>query len=223
MKFYHTTWFIFVLVLCAGGLFASVLFLANTFTELEYLNATAGNNFVERYVDEGLPIGFTEGGVRRGNPNAKVRIVEFSDFECPFCREAFFILQDVWTRHEDDIYFEYRHFPIISLHPNAERGAIASMCAEEHNAFWPYHDLLFQNQEDLSDRSLKNFAIILDLDTETFNRCLSSGKYTRKIEQDVRDGLTLGVNATPTFFIEGRKIEGVLPLEIWEQLIKELQ
>lgn len=207
MHFYLKTWFIALLVFASVGLFFCVLFLSETATELEFISA--GDKQDNQDV---LPLGFSKTAPARGNPQAKIQAAVFADFLCPFCRESFFILDDILSRHSDDIYLQFRHFPIISQ--DSQYSAEASMCADEQNKFWEYHDQLFSGQINLT---------VLNLNQEQFDQCASERKYKKLVEDDFNEGKRLGVSATPTFFINGRKIQGVLPPDVWEKLISELK
>ncbi|MEK9165317.1 MAG: DsbA family protein [Patescibacteria group bacterium] len=207
MHFYLKTWFIALLVFASAGLFFCVLFLSEIATQLEFISA--GEKLENQEI---LPLGFSKTAPARGNPEARIQIAIFADFLCPFCRENFFILDDILSRHSDDIYLQFRHFPIISQ--DSQTKAEASMCADEQDKFWEYHDQEFSGQIDLS---------VLNLDQEQFDQCVKDRKYKKLVEDDFNDGRRLGVSATPTFFINGRKIQGVLPLDVWEKLIAELR
>ena len=216
MRFYLKTWFIILLLIAATGLFFSIVFLSEISTQLEFLSA---ENIISQgqFKDQGsLPLGFSQEAPSRGNPQAKIKIVEFSDFQCSFCREVFFVLQEVFAEYKDDIYFQYRHFPMSQ---NSRLTAQASMCAKDQGKFWEYYDLLFRSQTTLDVNSLKNVATIIDLDNQEFESCLDNQKYVKVVQRDSNDGLNLGVAATPTFFINGRKIQGVLPFDVWEKII----
>jgi len=155
-----------------------------------------------------------------GNPEAKVVIVEFADFQCPFCKESAVILKQVLSRYSDDIYFIYRDFPITELHPQALTAALAGQCAWEQNLFWPLHDLLFARQDDLNNQVIMNLAAQAGLDLDKFSLCMDNKKYLEEVLTDLGDGIDLGVAGTPTFFINGYSISGTVPLDKWEELIK---
>ncbi|MBI4999839.1 DsbA family protein [Candidatus Gottesmanbacteria bacterium] len=159
-------------------------------------------------------------GVVKGNPNAKVPIVEFSDFQCPFCAQTQTTLQQIFKAYPDKVKFVYRHFP-LPFHENAQPAALASMCANEQGKFWEYHDKLFGSQEKLTITDLKQYAASLGLDTEKFNTCLESKKYKSQIDKDVADGQAAGVSGTPAFFIYGRPLVGAQPFENFKSIIDE--
>jgi len=156
-----------------------------------------------------------------GPKGALVTIVEFSDFECPYCRQAFPIIREIVNIYGDKIRYIYRDFPVSDLHPNAEKAAEAAQCAYEQGKFWPYHDKLFLNQENLNINDLKLYASQVGLNQELFDVCLDSGKYENEVKQDFNDGVLAGVRGTPTWFIEGVRVEGVIPLQIFKKVIEE--
>jgi protein-disulfide isomerase len=158
-----------------------------------------------------------------GPDDAPITIVEFSDFQCPFCRR---FQQDTYQSLLDaypgKIRFVYRNLPLTSIHPNAMPAAIASLCANDQNAYWPYHDKLFAN-DTLDEATYIQHATDLGLDVDTFTACLASGSHDAFIKQDMDFSLSLGVQSTPTFFINGLAIVGAQPLTNFQQIIdKEL-
>lgn len=222
MKFYLKTWFILFLVIALSLLLFGIIFLSDTATRIELFGAKSVSS-QKAFAGQKANWGIREGSPAKGNKEAAITVVEFSDFQCPFCREAFFILQDVFSRHSDDIYFQYRHFPLDAPHPLARKAAEASMCARQQGKFWEYHDLIFRNQDTLTDASLLEFAIKEGLDVAQFTACLEGTTYAQYVEEDFQAGRALGIEGTPTFFINGRKIQGVLPKDVWEQLIREIR
>ncbi len=154
-----------------------------------------------------------------GRKDAPVTIVEFADFQCPFSKEASFVMRELALKYPEKIYYIYRDFPLTDLHPLARKAAEASECASDQGKFWEYHDKLYQNQSDLSQERLYQFASELNLNTSLFRSCLDSGIYKDEVEKDYQDGLQAGVRGTPTFFINGVKIQGAIPKDIFEKLI----
>jgi protein-disulfide isomerase len=155
-----------------------------------------------------------------GPADAPVTIIEFSDFQCPYCaRFNADTLPQILSDYGDRVRFVYRDFPLTSLHVNALKAAEASECANEQGAYWKYHDLLFQNQSALDDASLKNYAASLGLDTATFNQCLDSDKYMSEIQKDYQDGVAAGVQGTPAFFINGMPLSGAQPYSAFKTAI----
>lgn len=155
-----------------------------------------------------------------GKPEAKVKIVEFSDFQCPYCRQSFPIVREILERYNNKIYFIYRDFPVSDKHPDAQKAAEAASCANLQKKFWPFHDKIFINQEDITVLDLKRYALELGLDRKNFDDCLDSGQFAAEVNEDYLDGIDLGVVGTPTFFINGYRISGSIPEEIFIQLIE---
>ncbi len=157
----------------------------------------------------------------KGLDTAKVTMIEFSDFQCPFCGR--FYTQTLPQIEKDyietgKVKYVFRDFP-LSFHQNAQKSAEAAECADEQGKFWDYHDRLFENQESLDTDSLKKYADELGLDTEKFNDCLDSGKYTEEVQKDFKDGQQAGVRGTPAFFINGILVSGAQPFENFKQVI----
>jgi protein-disulfide isomerase len=154
----------------------------------------------------------------KGRSDAPVTIVEFSDFQCPACGQAFRDLHEVLARRSD-IRLVFRNFPLDSacneaisraMHPDACRAAIAAECARQQNRFWEYHDRLFENQRTLDRESLFRYAREVGLDIPAFRACLDDPATEARIEEDVRAGIAAGIQSTPTLFINGRRIDGAL-------------
>lgn len=165
----------------------------------------------------------TDGYPSLGPADAKIVIVEFSDFQCPFCRrfeqETYQPLLDAYP---GQIRFVYRNLPLTSIHPNAMPAAIASLCAKDQNSFWDYHDKLFSS-ETLDEATYIQYAADLGLNVDTFTSCLSSGSHDAEIKADMDFSLGMGVQSTPTFFVNGLAIVGAQPLTNFQQIIdKEL-
>lgn len=159
-----------------------------------------------------------------GKENAPIKIEEYSDFQCPFCGMFFSdTFPYIKTKYIDAgiANFSYRDFP-LSFHPDAEPAAIAAQCALEQGQFWKMHDLIFQNQNNLSTDLYKQFASELGLDTIKFNSCIESKKYLPEVLDDYFKGASNGVSGTPTFFINGEKLVGAQPFANFEQKIDEI-
>jgi len=159
-----------------------------------------------------------------GSRDAKVIIVEFSDFQCPFCAKAAPVVKKLRESYGDEILLVYRDFPLSSIHPLAEKAAEAAQCAYEQKAFWSYHDLLFERQEEWSAAGVgkfKEYARELGLDGESFDTCLDSGRYAAEVAKDLQEGQHFGVTGTPTFFINGRKLEGAQPYSAFKTIIDQ--
>ena len=165
----------------------------------------------------------TDGFPSIGPANAPITIVEFSDFQCPFCRQwQQNTYQPLMASYPGKIRLVYRDFPLTSIHPNAFPAAEAAQCANEQNAFWPYHDKLF-NSENLSDDIYKQYAQELNLDMTKFNTCITNHTYDKYIQNNSDFATKTGVDSTPTFFINGLALIGAQPIDAFKQIIdKEL-
>ena len=160
------------------------------------------------------------GGAARGPKDAPIQIVEFSDFECPFCLRVFPTVTELLKTYGDRIRLAYRHYPLPN-HPHAKPAAEASACANEQGKFWPYHDRLFSNPGKLTGDDLKQHAVELGLDAAAFNACVDARKYRKDVETDMAAGEAAGVSGTPAFFINGRPVFGAMPIENFRQIIDE--
>jgi protein-disulfide isomerase len=159
-----------------------------------------------------------------GPANAPITIIEFSDYECPFCRRWH---NEVFSRlieaYPEQVRLVYRDFPLSSLHANAFSAAEAANCANEQGAFWEFHDRLFSMELGLGMEAYRSYASQLGLDTQSFIKCLESGRYRDEVQADYDFAADLGVRSTPTFFINGIAIVGAQPFEVFQQVIdKEL-
>jgi protein-disulfide isomerase len=156
----------------------------------------------------------------RGNPDAPVTLVEFSDFHCPFCGQAYPTLKKLLAKYEGKLKLVYRDLPLEEIPSWVVDSPEAARCAGEQGMFWEYHDLLFENQERFGEEVFKEFAERLKLDADAFATCLNSGKFKRSIEADYQEAVRLGATGTPYFFINGMPVGGVRSLEDFEKLIE---
>jgi protein-disulfide isomerase len=152
-----------------------------------------------------------DGAPVRGPADAKITLVEFSDFECPYCSAAVKQVDIVMAAYPKDIKLIYKQFP-LSMHPHAEIAAEASLAAREQGKFWEMYDLLFKNFRQLSRPSIMAMAKELGLDMDKFTADLDSGKYKAVVEKDLADGETAGVYGTPSFYINGKQYNGEVTL-----------
>jgi len=167
-----------------------------------------------------VQVGFDPARVR-GNPKAKVMIVEFSDFQCPFCGQVQGTLKNVLSKHQNAVALAFRDMPVTQIHPMAMGAAEAGRCAGEQGKFWELHDLMFAEQSTLDKNGLFAKAQKVGLDTKQFETCLASEKYKDQIQQDTQEGVRAGVSGTPGFFINGIFISGAQPEATFEKLIEE--
>ena len=159
-------------------------------------------------------------GATKGTANAPIEMIEFSDFQCPYCQRAHATVERVLATYGDRIRFVYRHYPLPG-HPAAKPAAEASECAKEQGKFWPFHDRLFANPTKLGDADLKAHAAAVGVDVAAFNACFDSHKYQAIVDEDAKDGEAVGVNGTPAFYINGRMISGAQPFEVFKKLIDD--
>jgi protein-disulfide isomerase len=161
-----------------------------------------------------------EGRSVHGPEDAPVTIVEYTDYQCSFCRRYNrLILPQILDDYEGEIRYIVRHFPLVQLHPEAGGAAEAAICAERQGRFWEYHDLLFAQERGLSTESLLYYADQTGLDPGEFTRCLASGEPAQVVQDDMERGATYGVRGTPAFFINGRVVYGAQPLEAFKRTI----
>ncbi len=142
-----------------------------------------------------------------GLADSKVVVEEFSDFQCPACKAAQPIVKDLIETLGGRIKFSYRHFPLLTIHTQAFRAALASECANDQGKFWEYHDILFEKQPAFSPEDLKAYAGQLGLKTDDFAACLDSRAKNKVVREEMKEGDKRNVNGTPTFFLNGEKVE----------------
>ena len=174
-----------------------------------------------KYFIEPFRIDVAAEGPSKGPADAEVTIVEFSDFECPFCGRVNPTLAQVQDTYGDKVRVVFRQFP-LAIHANARKAGEASLCANDQGKFWEMHDGMFEDQRNLTVDGLKTIAGKIEgLDTESFASCLDSGKYADQVEADFQAGTVAGVSGTPAFFINGRFLNGAQPFEEFSRIIDE--
>jgi len=159
----------------------------------------------------------------KGSASAPVTIIEFSDFECPFCSRFYSNTLDQIDEEyikTGKVRFVYRDFP-LSGHRNAQKAAEGAECADEQGKFWEMHDKIFDNQRAMTVPDLKQYAQELGLNTAQFNDCLDSGKMAEEVQKDYQDGLSYGVTGTPGFFVNGIPLKGAQPFSAFQQIIEQ--
>jgi protein-disulfide isomerase len=144
----------------------------------------------------------------RGNQNAPVTMLEYGDYECPFCGRAYGVVEELLRRVGDEVRFAYRHFPLTQIHPHAAMAAQAAEAAGAQGQFWAMHSALFENQDALELDDLTVYAQAIGLNVPRFVEELRSGAHMPEVASDFRSGIRSGVNGTPTFFINGARLDG---------------
>jgi protein-disulfide isomerase len=156
----------------------------------------------------------------RGNKSAKVTVVEFSDFQCPFCKRASTNGSMIYKEYGDKVRFVFKHFP-LSFHDKAHRASEAAACMNDQGKFFEYHDKLFENNTALDDADLNKYATEVGGDAKKFADCLNSGKFKAKVDKNLMDGQRYGVSGAPTYFINGVMVVGAVPYTEIKQAIDE--
>lgn len=166
-----------------------------------------------------LPVDST--GPARGKQSAPVTVVEFADFQCPYCRQAEDTVQAVMAKHPDDVRVVFRQLPLASVHPNAIVAAKTAVCADRQGKFWPMHDAMYSDQSALSEAALKETAKRIGLDPDALAACLSDKATTDSIERDLRAADELNISSTPYFLVNGRPIKGSVGVDQFEAMVAE--
>ena len=148
-----------------------------------------------------------------GPASAAITLVEYGDYECPYCGAAHPIVKEILRRMGNRLRFAFRHFPLAQMHPHAERAAEAAEAAGAQGRFWQMHDLLFEHQDALEDDDLVAYAAAIGLDLDRFGRDLLDGVHAARVKSDFLSGVRSGVNGTPTFFINSHRHDGGYDLE----------
>lgn len=160
-------------------------------------------------------------GPSRGPANAPVTIVEFEDFQCPFCKKAQDTVQQVLIKYKDTVRVVHRDFPLQPLHPASWKAHEAGRCAEEQGKFWEYRELLYKNAPAAGPEQLNTYALQVGMDSADFKKCLDSGRFKAIVQRDEAEGDRLGVQGTPAFFINGRPLSGAQPESEFSRMIEE--
>jgi len=148
----------------------------------------------------------------QGNINAPIELVQYGDYQCPHCGRAYPIIKSIQKKLGDNLKFVFRNFPLSEIHPNAVNAAVAAEAAAAQNKFWEMHDIIYENQQHLSDVDLVRYAVKIGLDPEEFEADFETPRFLEKTESDFESGVRSGVNGTPSFFINGEKYE-----EDWDE------
>ena len=210
------------------GIFSIALNVILIIITIKFVFATAGNT---------TPVASTSPAVKgtatfqitdkdhvRGNKDAKVTLVEFSDFECPYCFKFEDTVSQILKNYPDKVRLVYKYFPLTSIHKNSQKAAEAAECANDQNKFWEYHDALFAKQaQNLSVDLFKSMAGELGLNQDQFNSCLDSDKYLSRVQDNVKEGQADGVTGTPATFVNGKLLSGAQPIDAFKQMIDAIK
>jgi protein-disulfide isomerase len=167
------------------------------------------------------PVVVADADPARGRASAPVTIIEFSDFECPYCQRVSPTLKQITEKYGDKVRVVWKDFPLTQIHPQAFKAAEAAHCAGDQGRFWEYHDRLFADQRAMQAADLKRHAADLKLDAATFAACLDSSKHAERVRDGMAAGNRLGVSSTPTMYINGRMLAGAYPYEAIAAIIDE--
>ena len=195
-----------------------LIILAVAFVNLRGSGSVSG---VGKVIDTVDLMSVSDGEHIRGNKNAPITIIEWSDFQCPFCQKFDSTTKRILDEYGDSVRLVYRHFPLDSIHPYARKSAEASECAGEQGNFWAYHDKLFENQGSLSDTYYLDLAYEFGFDLDGFEDCFNSNKYYGMIRQDMSDARNYGVGGTPAFLINGELVSGTQSYSEFVSLIEK--
>jgi len=233
---YSRWWGIAILAYIAVTAVLGIVFLvtsrgASSFASSSPLDTLRAGGFTEKQgvggtFDASVPL-FTDRDPAIGAERPALVIVEFSDFQCPFCRQAFPIMREAVAQYGDRLRFVYRDFPVDELHSEARGAAEAAQCAHAQGKFWAYHDRVFQNAEALDAASLARYAEQVGLDRAQFDACVAARTFQSEVEEDLQAGLRMGVQGTPTWFFlpdgdprKARRVEGVIPRDALLQFLE---
>jgi len=161
------------------------------------------------------------GAAVRGSEKAKVTIVKFEDYQCPYCKTVQPTFKELLKRYDGKLRVVHKDLPLDAIHPQARPAAEAARCAGEQGKFWDYHDKLYANGSKFNAEELKSAAKEVGLDADGFEKCFASGKFKGAVQKDLLEGAQLGLNGTPAFFINGRELIGAQPLEAFVAIIDE--
>jgi protein-disulfide isomerase len=160
-----------------------------------------------------------------GKANAKITMIEYSDFQCPYCSRHLPTIKQIMAQYPNDVKLVYRHYPLSQIHPNAQKAAEASECVAKiggNDKFWQMHDKLFENQATLGTDTYKRLAGEVGVDVAKFTTCLDSGEMAGRVAQDVTSGNDAGVSGTPATFVNGTMLEGAQPVTAFQAEISRI-
>lgn len=211
-------------VIIAGAIIAgAVIFTKNSQEETSSLTANKPSETSTVSKPSEIPTINTEGHIR-GNPDAPVTIVEYSDFQCPFCSRFHPTVKQILADYPDQVNWVYKHFPLDQIHSQARPAAEASECVWEQkgdDGFWQFADLLFENQARLGGALYEELAGDLELDMSQFENCISSRKHKDKVEADYQEGIKAGVRGTPGSLVGGELVSGAVPYDVLKTAVEK--
>jgi len=187
----------------------------------DFITSLEAKYGVERFLEPPRFDVAADGFPSKGSEAAPVTIVEFSDFQCPYCSRVNPSIDRVLENYGERVRVVFRQFPLNSIHPEAQKAAEASLCADAQGKFWEMHDVMFEEQKSLGVDQLKEKAARLGLDAEAFGACLDSDEYAEAVAADLRSGASMGVTGTPAMFINGRFLNGAVPYEQLAAIVDE--
>ena len=155
----------------------------------------------------------------KGSHNASVLIIAFSDFECPNCRVGEERINSLLAKYPNDLVYVFKNYPLIMTHRYAYNASLAAECAKEQDKFWEYSELLFQHQDQLEALYLRNYAKQLGLNETRFNECFDTQRHKAEVDSEIKEGILAGVSGTPTFFINGIRVVGAQPEDVFIKII----
>ena len=158
----------------------------------------------------------------KGLANAPIEIIEYADYQCPYCKKAYYILKELPAELRHNIKLVFRNFPLQELHEHALNAAIAAEVAASQGKFWEMHDIIFENQRYLSDRDLIEYAQKINLDVEKFEKEFGDDRFFEKVKSDYESGEHNGVEGTPTFFVNGKLFGGNWMTEEFTEYLQSL-
>lgn len=157
----------------------------------------------------------------QGDIHAPITLLEYGDYECPYCGEAYPIVKEIQERLGDKLCFAFRNFPLANSHPHAVHAAEAAEAAAAQGRFWEMHDLLYENQQALEDEDIAQYAADLGLDAKRLIKEVQSGQHQERVKEDFKGGTRANVNGTPTFFINGERYDGPRDVESFLEALTE--
>ena len=174
-----------------------------------------------KYSSLSLPIDTKRDHIQ-GPDTAPITLVEYGDYECPYCGQAYSIIKQIQDYFGDNIRFVFRNFPLTQVHPHAQRAAEAAEEAGSQNKFWKMHDYLYEHQQALDDNHLEKYAKIIGLDLERFNKDMENHIHVPRIREDFLSGIQSGVNGTPSFYINGTRYDGSWDFDTLVQILTSI-